>query len=175
MWEVTITTDPVLEDSCLWRLEAWTTLGVATEARTDWFKIRVFCLDEPPIEQLAQLQGDLTEDAETFALSAPTLELTAIPPTDWATQWMTYWQPRIVGERFIICPAWMTCEPEGRIVLKLDAGLAFGTGEHETSRLCLIGLEKVLQPGQRVADLGCGSGILAIGALLLGAGATQAR
>lgn len=91
---------------------------------------------------------------------------------DWATSWQKYYQPIPVGMRIHIVPDWMRGEPvpEGRAPLYLNPGLTFGTGAHPTTQLCLELLEEVLRPGDRVLDLGCGSGILAIAALILGAG-----
>lgn len=90
---------------------------------------------------------------------------------DWATSWQKYYQPIPVGKRIYIVPDWMRGEPvpDGRAPLYLNPGLTFGTGAHPTTQLCLELLEEVLKPGGKVLDLGCGSGILAIAALILGA------
>jgi ribosomal protein L11 methyltransferase len=90
---------------------------------------------------------------------------------DWATSWQKYYQPIPVGRRVYIVPDWMRGQPvpEGRAPLYLNPGLTFGTGAHPTTQLCLELLEDALRPGDRVLDLGCGSGILAIAALALGA------
>lgn len=90
---------------------------------------------------------------------------------DWMNNWKKYWKPFKVDEHIIIKPTWETVEdvPEDTLVVELDPGTAFGTGTHHTTRLCITQLKKYMQPGQEVLDVGCGSGILSIIALLLGA------
>lgn len=128
-------------------------------------------------EQLVALRAMLAQihardDAQLFG----TLELTLknVREEDWANNWKQYFKPFTVGERLLIKPSWELCEiPWNRAVLEIDPASSFGTGQHHTTRLCLELLEQLMRPGDRVLDLGCGSGILSIGALLLGAsGAT---
>ena len=84
--------------------------------------------------------------------------------------WKKYFNPINIGEKLLIRPVWRDdCDPQGRIVLNLEPGLAFGTGTHETTRLCLQALEKHVKKGDIMLDVGCGSGILSVAALLLGA------
>ena len=90
--------------------------------------------------------------------------------SDWENNWKQFYKPMEIGERLIVIPEWeSTGVPEGRVALRLNPGLTFGTGSHATTRLCLTALEKHITGGQTVLDLGCGSGILSIAALLLGA------
>lgn len=89
---------------------------------------------------------------------------------DWANNWKKYYKPTRVGERFLIRPLWEDyTAKEGEIVISMDPGMAFGTGTHETTRMCLEALERYIRQDNRVLDIGTGSGILAIGASLLGA------
>ncbi|HHV31432.1 MAG: 50S ribosomal protein L11 methyltransferase [Ruminococcaceae bacterium] len=89
---------------------------------------------------------------------------------DWINNWKKYFKPIPVGEKLLIRPTWEEeYEADDRVVLNLEPGLAFGTGTHETTRLCMELLEKTIQPGMDVLDVGCGSGILSVAALLLGA------
>lgn len=90
---------------------------------------------------------------------------------DWATSWQKYYQPLAVGEKLYIVPQWERerTPVEGKVPVYLNPGLTFGTGSHASTQLCLAGLEAVVKPGDSVLDLGCGSGILSIAALMLGA------
>lgn len=89
---------------------------------------------------------------------------------DWENNWKAYYKPLPIGDRLLVVPEWEEIpETEGRCVLRLDPGLIFGTGAHPTTQMCLRGIEKLELNGKEVLDLGCGSGILAIAALLLGA------
>ncbi len=88
---------------------------------------------------------------------------------DWENNWKQFYKPMEIGDRLIVVPEWENADTHGRVKLILNPGLTFGTGSHATTRLCLTALEKHVAQGQRVLDLGCGSGILSIAALLLGA------
>ena len=88
---------------------------------------------------------------------------------DWENSWRYCYVQIEIGEKLVVVPEWMDAPDNGRIALRLDPGIAFGTGSHPTTKLCLAALESYAAPGVRALDLGCGSGILGIGALLLGA------
>lgn len=95
---------------------------------------------------------------------------------DWAFGWQKYYKPIEIGSRLLVIPEWEkdSTNCKGRVPLFLDPGLAFGTGSHATTQLCLRALEQAVKPGETVLDLGCGSGILSIAALKLGAVSAQA-
>lgn len=128
----------------------------------------------------ARIKFYVTDDASGAELLAQYLEgledqkRTAVKlrENDWATSWQKYYKPMASGERVYIVPQWEKEEtpiPAGRTALYLNPGLIFGTGSHASTRLCLEGVEQYVQKDGRVLDLGCGSGILSIAALLLGA------
>jgi len=93
----------------------------------------------------------------------------SIREEDWADNWKQYFKPLPVGKRLLICPTWESVPVTDRAVLSLDPGMAFGTGGHHTTRLMLEAIEETLRPGDSFLDVGCGSGILSVAALLLGA------
>lgn len=93
---------------------------------------------------------------------------------DWENNWKQYYKPMEIGERLLVIPQWEQADTNGRVPLILDPGLTFGTGSHATTRLCLTALEKAVRGGETVLDLGCGSGILSIAALKLGAASATA-
>lgn len=99
-----------------------------------------------------------------------TIDSTGCEEEDWLNNWKQYFNPIPVGKKLLILPTWREKHnPENRIVLNLDPGLAFGTGTHETTRLCLEAIEKHVTNETDILDVGCGSGILSVAALLLGA------
>ena len=91
-----------------------------------------------------------------------------VEDSDWENNWREYYKPIEVGEKLVVVPEWEEAPQDGRLPLRLDPGLIFGTGSHATTRMCLAALEEFSKPSVRVLDLGCGSGILGIGALILG-------
>lgn len=97
-----------------------------------------------------------------------------LPDRVWEREWLRYFRPLAFGDRLWVCPTGFEVTEPGAVVLDLDPGLAFGTGTHPTTALCLKWLDGSLQPGCRVIDYGCGSGVLAIAAALLGAGQVAA-
>ena len=92
-----------------------------------------------------------------------------IEDEDWMAAWKKNYHPIPIGKRLLILPAWIQQEDNSRVAVKIDPSMAFGTGTHPTTQLCLEMIEKYVQPGQTVIDVGCGSGILSIAALKLGA------
>ncbi|MBR7112393.1 MAG: 50S ribosomal protein L11 methyltransferase [Clostridia bacterium] len=103
------------------------------------------------------------------------IEIIGVSEEDWANSWKAYYKPLHIGKKMVIVPAWECYdEAPGEIIVRMDPGMAFGTGTHETTRLVIELLETYTKPGARVLDVGCGSGILAICAKKLGAAECKA-
>ena len=125
-------------------------------------------------EKLARITGGLPALRERCGEELGTLDVrtAGLREEDWANNWKQFYKPLAVGKRLYIVPEWEkgeTAVPEGRTALYLNPGLIFGTGAHASTQLCLGGVEEFVKDGDRVLDLGCGSGILSIAALRLGA------
>jgi ribosomal protein L11 methyltransferase len=141
---------------------------------------------ENTLEETSSLTGCLVdvdgtaarvEDLRTALLEAGAIEVNTreLPEDNWEEAWKAFFKPRRVGRRIVIRPTWEGFESEsGDKIIVLDPGQAFGTGDHPTTRMCLELLENSRPVGKHVLDLGCGSGILAVGACLLGAGTVEA-
>ena len=121
-------------------------------------------------DTLAFLRGRFSE----LSIDA-NITVSGVNEEDWANSWKEYYKPIKIGEKIVIVPAWEKyTQKEGEIIVRMDPGMAFGTGTHETTRLVIKLLEKYIKSGMRVADVGCGSGILAICASKLGAAECKA-
>ena len=123
---------------------------------------------------LSRIKFYLSDDEEGKALLAKIraelgieIDCATVDDSDWENNWRQYYKPMETGEKLVIVPEWEEVPENGRVPLKLDPGLIFGTGSHPTTKMCLEELEKI--PAEKVLDLGCGSGILGIAAVLLGA------
>jgi len=110
-------------------------------------------------------------EAESWApLGSLELDCSAVSGDDWAERWKQYYKPFRVGGRLVVKPSWEAYEPlPGDLVIEMDPGMAFGTGSHETTAMCLCMLERYVRPGCVCLDVGCGTGILGIACALLGA------
>jgi ribosomal protein L11 methyltransferase len=187
-WEIVVKCEPILEESVFWRLEKFGCSGTATEVKvldndnnsdsetsTDkQILIRTYIPEiNTQLLDLAALSLWLEQDAKLLEVSVPEAQWHLIDEEDWASSWKQYWQPTEIGDRFLIYPAWETPpEDSDKLILRLDPGAAFGTGTHPTTQLCLESLEMRLYENaaaQTLADIGCGSGILSLGSILLGA------
>ncbi len=183
-WELQISCETALEESIFWRLDDFGCQGTASERKGDYSLVRAYL---PQIKvhllDLAALSLWLRQDALCFGIAEPELQWNLIDEQDWASSWKQYWHPQEIGDRFLINPAWLPPpENSDRLLIKLDPGVAFGTGNHATTQLCLEALEmrfsdynSFFQSGSTkednavIADIGCGSGILCVGSILLGA------
>ena len=179
-WRLTMACPPELEESLVWKL---TDLGLHRHAvqhapETPDQKQLLLWLPQPewPEAERQQLLASLEPLAEPFGLTLPQGHWDDVADEDWSLSWKQHWQPDPVGEGLLILPAWLEVPPEHgeRLVIRMDPGSAFGTGSHPTTRLCLEALEKAPPVGALVADLGCGSGVLGLAALGLGATAVVA-
>ena len=179
-WRLTMSCPPELEESLVWKL---TDLGLHRHAvqhapETPDQKQLLLWLPQPewPEAERQQLLASLAPLAEPFGLELPQGHWDDVADEDWSLSWKQHWQPDPVGTGLLILPAWLEVPPEhgDRLVIRMDPGSAFGTGSHPTTRLCLEALEQAPPVDALVADLGCGSGVLGLAALGLGATAVVA-
>ena len=184
-WRLELLSLPELEESLIWKLNTLGIPRVAVRHRPEQPDQRqlvawVPASDWPEAERI-QLEQALAPLADTFGLRLPSIAWEQQDDEDWSLSWKQHWEADPVGQRLLILPAWLELPAEhaDRLVIRMDPGSAFGTGSHPTTRLCLEAIEALAeQRGTqgapdlgpiRVADLGCGSGILGIAALLQGA------
>ena len=135
-------------------------------------RITFYLSDDPEgYHRLAQVRMALSQLKAAHPEYAPLLlTMNNLEDADWENNWKQFYKPMEIGDRLTVIPEWESAGvPEGRVALRLNPGLTFGTGSHATTRLCLTALEEAVHGGETVLDLGCGSGILSIAALLLGA------
>lgn len=130
-------------------------------------------------EQLEAILWEIREGLDTLASlgfdAGTEVDLKSIQDDAWATAWKAYFKPFRVGNRLVVKPSWEAWEEQpGDLILEIDPGMAFGSGTHESTRMCLELIEASVRPGERVLDWGCGSGILSLAALLCGAGSVLA-
>lgn len=176
-WRLQMSCPPVLEESLLWKLDSLGIPRLAVRHRPEHPDQRQLLAWLPaadwPEAERQRLQAALAPLAEPFGLSLPPISWEQQDDEDWSLSWKRHWRPDPVGERLLILPSWLEVPADcaQRLVIRMDPGSAFGTGSHPTTRLCLQALEGMAPDlgGLRVADLGCGSGILGLAALRLGA------
>ena len=185
-WRLELASLPELEESLLWKLADLGIARVAVQHRPETPSQRQLIAWLPaidwPEQERQQLALALAPLAEPFGLALPPLLWSQQADEDWSLSWKQHWQADPVGKGLLILPAWLPCPPEHaeRRLIAMDPGSAFGTGSHPTTRLCLEALELLaaMTPeglaGLRVADLGCGSGVLGLAALRLGAASVAA-
>lgn len=189
--EATVTTAPESGEAVAWKLLDLGAGGVAIEEAWDYEQARrdglgdIFpaaggqpedtvtirgyfplCFLEPGLAELKSFLGQLP----AFGLPGADLHCRQVEDTAWEGAWKDYWRPTPAGQKLLVVPSWLEAPPTHRQVLRLDPGAAFGTGTHESTRLCLELLESYICGAETVLDLGCGSGILSLAARLLGAG-----
>jgi len=185
-WRLELLALPELEESLTWKLNALGIPRVAVrhspEQPQDRKLVAWLPASDWPESERQQLEQALKPLADTFGLTLPTIHWFEQDDEDWSLSWKQHWEPDPVGQRLLILPAWLELPPEhaDRQVIRMDPGSAFGTGSHPTTRLCLEAIEQLSDErggslgSIRVADLGCGSGILGIAALLEGASSVAA-
>ena len=185
-WRLELVCAPELEESLLWKLPTLGITRVALTHRPEGPQRRLLLAWLPesdwPAPERAELAQALAPLGAPFGLSLPPLEWHRQDDEDWSLSWKQHWQADPVGQSLLILPAWLEAPAAEahRRQIRMDPGSAFGTGSHPSTRLCLEALEDLAGQrgglgapapleGLRVADLGCGSGILALAALRLGA------
>ncbi len=173
-WEIKVNYIVELEDTIFWRLQEFGCQGTALMEEQS-----VLCLkgyvpaSTKENMDLAALSLLLKQDFTLANFAAPSISWQLIDDEDWASSWKDHWEPITIGDCFMVYPAWIKV-PDGldKLIIRLDPGSAFGTGVHATTQLCLEALEMRIDQPQNdliLADIGCGSGILSIGARFLGA------
>lgn len=183
--EISVTVEPEQAEAVSELLNRYVSNGVVVESGvtytnaedegTPYGPARVFgylAIDDKIEETRQRIEEGLWylgRIAESVSAPLPEPVYRPVDDEDWMAAWKQHYRPIQIGKRLLILPAWIDDPQEGRIAVKIDPSMAFGTGTHPTTQLCMELLEGTVQPGRPVIDIGCGSGILSIGAIKLGA------
>jgi ribosomal protein L11 methyltransferase len=178
--EISLTVDGELAEAVAEVLARYATNGVVVESGVEYNDTEEMGIPVGPVRVYGYLPVDeKLEDIRQRTLESlwylgritplPEPEFRNIADQDWMVAWKKNYHPIPIGKKLLILPAWMEPSEPGRMVVRIDPSMAFGTGTHPTTQLCLALTEDYLQPGQNIIDVGCGSGILSIAALKLGA------
>ncbi len=158
----------LLENSATWDFA-----DINELCKNDEPSIRIYLSDTPDSDSII---SDIMQAINRFAAENPDIPLGSLKFSkravhdDWSENWKKYYKPFTVGDKLMICPIWEEAPPvDGRKLLNINPGLSFGTGLHETTRMCLEAIEAHVTPDVSLIDLGCGSGILTIAGRLFGA------
>lgn len=178
--EISLVVEPELAEAVSELLNRFVSNGVVVESGvtyidaedegTPFGPVKVFgylAVDDRIEETRQRIEEGLWHLGQILALPEPTY--TIIHDEDWMAAWKQHYRPILIGRRLLILPAWLDNPAPERIAVKIDPSMAFGTGTHPTTQLCMEMLESTVIQGRPVIDVGCGSGILSIGALKLGA------
>ena len=145
---------------------------VFNKSGNDGVIIKTYISEERNVLELVEIIKQKVLALKDFGIDIGegSVSLDQVNESDWANEWKKYYKPTKIGEKLVVKPTWEDYEEqEGDLVIELDPGMAFGTGTHETTTMCMRELEKYVTPESKVFDIGCGSGILAIAAAKLGA------
>jgi ribosomal protein L11 methyltransferase len=178
--EVSLTVDGELAEAVADVIGRFTSQGVVMEQAVRYNDTEDEGTPYGPVKVFGYMVVDSTLEQRRLKLEEALWHLSQIQPLppaeyrevedqDWMAAWREHYRPIPIGEKLMILPAWIETPDEQRIPIKIDPSMAFGTGTHPTTQLCLALMEKHLIPGQAVIDIGCGSGILSIAAVKLGA------
>lgn len=155
----------------------WELCDIPEQENTEIVTVSAYYADDEKLQdRLKQIESELAAVEERIgSFRFGNIRFRSLSEKDWANEWKQYFHVTHVGESLVIKPSWEEYTPkEGEHVIKIDPGMAFGTGTHHTTNMCMARLEKVLTPNAEVFDVGTGSGILAIAAALLGAKSVKA-
>lgn len=155
----------------------WELCDIPEQENTEIVTVSAYYADDEKLQdRLKQIESELAAVEERIgSFRFGNIRFRSLSEKDWANEWKQYFHVTHVGESLVIKPSWEEYNPkEGEHVIKIDPGMAFGTGTHHTTNMCMARLEKVLPANAEVFDVGTGSGILAIAAALLGAKSVKA-
>ena len=178
--EVMITCDGELAEAISEVLSRFVTQGVVTETDVKYDDAEEIPLAYGPVKVFGYIPFDENLESTKIQIEEALWHLNLIQPIpeptfrkienqNWMESWKQFYKPILVGEKLLILPAWLENPVPERIAVRIDPSMAFGTGTHPTTQLCMALSEKLIQSGDHAMDIGCGSGILSIGAVLLGA------
>ncbi len=178
--EIMITCDGELAEAISEVLSRFVIQGVVTETDVKYDDAEEIPLAYGPVKVFGYILFDENVESIKLQIENALWHLNLIQPIpkpsfrkienqNWMESWKQFYKPILVGEKLLILPAWLENPVPDRIAVRIDPSMAFGTGTHPTTQLCMALSEKLIHKGDLVMDIGCGSGILSIGAALLGA------